>query len=206
MFILVADDHPIFRDAIALLTSRAFPNLDVKHAASLEDALQLIEIGTPQLLILDFYMPGMSVAALRSLAQQFPMLPVLVVSGGLTSEEVGAVLKAGASGFLSKCATHSQFVVAMSSLLSGGKLQSIGTAAQTGPPLSTEKLSPREVAVLEAVAHGKANKVIARELELAEITVKMHLSAIFRKLGVRSRTEAALKFAANSNAVMKRHT
>ncbi len=59
---------------------------------------------------------------------------------------------------------------------------------------------------MEAVTLGKATKVIARELKLAEVTVKLHLSAIFRKLGVRSRTEAALKFAASSSAGMKRHT
>jgi DNA-binding NarL/FixJ family response regulator len=107
------------------------------------------------------------------------------------------VLQAGARGFLPKTATPEQFNHTIHMILAGGtsvpaEMMLPAANAPDGAPAWLASLTPRENDVLRAAARGLSNKEIARELDLAEVTIKLHLSAIFRKMGVRSRTEAAM--------------
>lgn len=197
MRVLIADDHPLYREAVARQITRLLPDATVEEAASMEEASAKADTASPGLFVFDYYMPGMSAAAITQLTEKFPDVPILVLSGGASGAEVQAVLQAGARGFLPKTATPEQFTHTIHLLLAGGTsvppevLLSSGRGPE-GAPAWLTALTPRETDVLRATARGLSNKEIARELELAEVTIKLHLSAIFRKMGVRSRTEAAM--------------
>jgi DNA-binding NarL/FixJ family response regulator len=198
MRVLVADDHPLYREAVARQIMRLLPDASVEEAASMGAAMAAAQAARPSLFVFDYYMPGMSAQAIAHMAETFADVPILVLSGGASPQEVQAVLQAGARGFLPKTATPEQFNHTIHMLLAGGTsvpaemLLPVGGQGDSAAPWLTA-LTPRESDVLRAVARGLSNKEIARELDLAEVTIKLHLSAIFRKMGVRSRTEAAMQ-------------
>jgi DNA-binding NarL/FixJ family response regulator len=197
MRVLIADDHPLYREAVARQIMRLLPDATVEEAASMEEALAKADAVRPGLFVFDYYMPGMSANAIMQATEKFPEVPILVLSGGASATEVQAILKAGARGFLPKTATPEQFTHTIHLLLAGGtsvppEMLLSGARVPEGAPAWLAALTPRETDVLRATARGLSNKEIARELELAEVTIKLHLSAIFRKMGVRSRTEAAM--------------
>jgi len=197
MRVLVADDHPLYREAVARQIMRLLPDAHVEEAASLDAALASAQAAPPDLFVFDYYMPGMSAAGVARLAESFADVPILVLSGGASPAEVQAVLQAGARGFLPKTATPEQFNHTIHLLLAGGtsvpaEMLLPASGATEASPAWLALLTPRETDVLRAAARGLSNKEIARELDLAEVTIKLHLSAIFRKMGVRSRTEAAM--------------
>jgi DNA-binding NarL/FixJ family response regulator len=119
------------------------------------------------------------------------------VAAGASAADVHTVIRAGAHGYLPKTATHEQLTHTINMLLAGGtsvpaRILFPDDAPGEQQPSWIAILTPRESDVLRAATRGLSNKEIARELELAEVTVKFHLSAIYRKLNVRSRTEAAM--------------
>ena len=149
----------------------------------------------PNLFVFDFYMPGMSIGAIAGAVSAFPDVPILVASGGAGAKEVQAIIHAGARGFLPKTVTREQFMHTIHLLLAGGTsvpAQMLSRGSPEDLPFWLTALTPREKDVLRATARGLSNKEIARELKLAEVTIKLHLSAVFRKMGVRSRTKAAM--------------
>ena len=197
MRILVADDHPLYREAVVRQVKRSYPDAVIEEASSLYEAVTMARTGSlhPNLFILDYYMPGMSAKAVSDLVSEFPDVPLLVLSGWASASSVQVIIQAGARGFLPKTVTSEQFTHAIQMLLAGGT--SVPTDILLGVSPSGEApwlalLTPRETDVLRAATRGLSNKEIARELELAEVTVKLHLSSIFRKIGARSRTEAAM--------------
>jgi DNA-binding NarL/FixJ family response regulator len=197
MRVLVADDHPLYREAVARQLTRLLPDASVEEAASMDAALAAAQASRPDLFVFDYYMPGMSSQAIAQLVESFANVPILVLSGGASPAEVQAVLQAGARGFLPKTATPEQFNHTIHLMLAGGtsvpaEMLLPASGASDGAPAWLAALTPRESDVLRAAARGLSNKEIARELDLAEVTIKLHLSAIFRKMGVRSRTEAAM--------------
>src|SRR5258706_11218372 len=109
MRVLVADDHPLYREAVARQITRLLPDATAEEAASMEEALAKANENRPGLFVFDYYMPGMSPNALAQVAEKFPDVPILVLSGGASSAEVQAILQAGARGFLPKTATPEQF-------------------------------------------------------------------------------------------------
>lgn len=197
MRILIADDHPLYREAVARQITRLFADAVIEEAASLDEALaRARDAGhRPSLFIFDYYMPGMSAKAITEVAAEFTGVPILILSGWASPASVQAIIQAGAHGFLPKTATSEQFTHTIQMMLAGGTsipadLILTGPASGEAPWLAA--LTPRETDVLRAAARGLSNKEIARELDLAEVTIKLHLSTIFRKIGVRSRTEAAM--------------
>jgi two-component system nitrate/nitrite response regulator NarL len=197
MRVLVADDHPLYREAVARQLTRLLPDATVEEAASMDAALAAAQDQRPDLFVFDYYMPGMSAQAVARLAESFANVPILVLSGGASPAEVQAVLQAGARGFLPKTATPEQFNHTIHMILAGGtsvpaEMLLPAQGGAEGAPAWLASLTPRETDVLRAAGRGLSNKEIARELDLAEVTIKLHLSAIFRKMGVRSRTEAAM--------------
>jgi DNA-binding NarL/FixJ family response regulator len=196
MRVLVADEHPLYREEVARQIVKFYPGAIVAQASSLEQAMALARAGHPGLFILNYDMPGMSAEAIATVAGEFGGAPILVVADQASAMEVQAIIRSGAHGYLSKTATREQLTHTIHMLLAGGTsvpaeiLFCDDEAEQPPPWLAT--LTPRETDVLRAATRGLSNKEIARELELAEVTIKFHLSAIFRKMNARSRTEAAM--------------
>jgi DNA-binding NarL/FixJ family response regulator len=196
MRVLIADDHPLYREEVAREIVKFYPAATVAEASSLEQAMALARADHPGLFILDYDMPGMSAEAIATVAREFIGAPILVVADQASAIELQAIIRSGAHGYLSKTATREQLTHTIHMLLAGGtsvpaELLFPNEEAER-PPAWLATLTPRETDVLRAATRGLSNKEIARELELAEVTVKFHLSAIFRKMNARSRTEAAM--------------
>ena len=204
MRVLIADDHPLYREALRAQIERLFPDATVDEATSFDDVMRRDGIRDKGygLFLVDFHMPGMSPAGLRELARTFPNVPIAVISGTANAADVRSVVQAGVRGFIPKTATGAHLMHALQLLLAGGtsvpadflftsEPNSPAVPASDGPAwLAT--LTSRESDVLKLVARGLSNKEIGRELNLAEITIKLHLRNVFRKIGARSRSEAAV--------------
>lgn len=210
MRIFIADDHPLYREALRTQIERMFADVVVEEAENLERAFQLAADARAgfDLFLIDYHMPGVSEASLARLAQINPAVPIAVVSGSLDPTDVRTSIRAGARGFIPKTASAKQLVHAIELILAGGSSVPtqflFGTQNATredaqGSPDSAPASAPwlanltaRERDVLKGVTRGLANKEIARELGLAEVTIKLHLRSIFKKIGARSRSEAAV--------------
>ena len=204
MQVIVADDHPLYREAVRLRLERLLPNADVTEVGSLDELLAQAREAPPfDLVLLDLYMPGAEpgpgVAAVLAAMQG---VPVALMSGHASGDEVRRAIAAGARGFLPKTMSSDLFAMAISMILAGGTylpaetLQTVpasrsdGNGGMEGSALNSV-LSPRERQVLVRVAAGASNKEIGRELNLAEVTVKLHVRQILRKIKARNRSEAA---------------
>jgi DNA-binding NarL/FixJ family response regulator len=199
--ILVIDDHPLVSDALRHLAHRLDPEATVLAAPRCDAGF---DIATAQpdldLVLLDLHLPGLSgVPALKEWRRRFPSVPVVVVSASEEQTAVLAAMAAGAAGFIPKSSSSDIMLSALKLVLSGGRYvpaQAIEGAGRGGKAarVSVESLglTQRQLEVLRLLAQGKPNKLICRELGLAERTVKAHISAVFRALKVTSRTQAAL--------------
>jgi DNA-binding NarL/FixJ family response regulator len=208
MKILIADDHPLYREALRAQVERQFPDVVVDEVTSFDDAKRMGSANGPyRLFMLDFNMPGMSIAALGELSGAFPTVPIAVISGTANAADVRSVIQAGAKGFIPKTASGSHLMHALQLLVAGGTSvpaeylfpQQSAEAEAEDPAKARmqqipwlQSLTGRELDVLKGVARGLSNKEIGRELKLAEVTVKLHLRGVFRKIGARSRSEAAV--------------
>jgi two-component system nitrate/nitrite response regulator NarL len=199
MKILVADDHPLYREAVTTQIHRLYPEAGVDQVGSFDDLLSSArQVGAYDLFLVDYHMPGMMESGIASLTASFPGTPIAVISGTANSDDVRASVRAGARGFVSKTATADHLAHTIQLVLAGGTsvpadmLSAAPAPMRAAVPEWMGRLSPREREVLAAVARGISNKQIGRELNLAEVTVKLHLRAIFRKTGVRTRSEAAV--------------
>ena len=198
MRVLIADDHPLYREAAALQMRRLYREAEVQEVASLEELRGVTNRAEPfDLILVDYHMPGMSAEALAELVKDFPSIPLAVISGVAANADVLAAAKAGVKGYIPKTSSSEYFARALQLLLAGGT--SIPTEVLMDPsgfpeaPDWLAKMSPREQDVLRGVAQGQSNKEIARMLGLAEVTIKLHLRNVFRKMAVKSRSEAAIK-------------
>lgn len=196
MRVVVADDHPLYRDAVVQQIQRLFSQARVEQASSLGELRALTE--NPDagfaLFLVDFHMPGMSAESLGQLARDFPQIPIAVISGTAQRADIRVMLQAGARGFIPKTATGDHLAHALQLLLAGGTSVPADLLLDEAPDSLSwqDLLTQREREVLRGVARGLANKEIARELNLAEVTIKLHLRGVFRKMGARSRADAAV--------------
>jgi DNA-binding NarL/FixJ family response regulator len=200
--ILIADDHALFRKGVRLLLADAFPKADLRDVDSLDAALEFLSAAPVDLAILDLRMPGMSGAeSLRAVREAYPGTAVLVLSGSDARQDVLSALGAGVHGYVVKASPDAEVLAAIERVRRGQVYvppQLASATAETAPPASDgipaafEGLTPRQKDVLRLLATGKSNKEIARELDLAEGTVKIHLAAVLRFLKARNRTEAAV--------------
>ena len=200
MKILVADDHPLYREAVITQIRRLYPQADVDQVGSFDDILAAARQSPVayDLFLVDFHMPGMMEKGIAGLSGAFPNTPIAVISGTANSDDVRASIRAGARGFVSKTATADHLAHTIQLVVAGGTsvpAEMLTPSTQAPPADRPEwlgRLSPREHEVLAAVARGISNKQVGRELGLAEVTVKLHLRAIFRKTGTRTRSEVAV--------------
>jgi len=197
MKILLADDHALFREGLCHVLKSFDPGIRVIEAASYPDALNVAnaEKGV-RLALVDLTMPGMDrFTGLAAMCDTLGDAPVIVVSAHDNESEVRRAMACGAAGYIPKALDSNVIRAALERVLEGGTYlppSMVGweqpeKAEKVSPP---PRLTPRQRDVLTLIAQGYSNKKIAGELDLAEGTVKLHVAALLRTLGVSNRTEA----------------
>ncbi len=210
MKILLIDDHSLFAEGLRVLLKDFNQTVDkpVQLASfnSCEQALEEPDPDSVELILLDYYLPGLSgVKALSALREYCPNSRIIVVSALDDPQHIRQIIDAGAAGFIPKTSTFAVMSAALNLVIAGGTYlppQAIdskgGTTARAHHHNQSDQdagagldcLSQRQREVLMQVVQGKPNKVIARTLDISEHTVKAHVSASFKLLGVKNRTEA----------------
>lgn len=198
-YILILDDHPLVGRGMAHYLQAVRPDLGVHLAATLADAQSLmLKLGCPVMMVADIWLAdGNSLQAQQEWKARYPALPWLAISGDDDPSIIQRVRAAGAHGFVHKQAAPEIFGRAFSAVLAGDQWFTQAPAAGAEPQLRQWQVSPAELGlttrqgeILILLLRGLSNKRIALALEIAESTVKEHATAIFERLGVRSRVEA----------------
>jgi DNA-binding NarL/FixJ family response regulator len=197
--LIIADDHPLFRTALKQAVARILPDSQVFEAEDMA-ALEATVAAHPEaeLTLLDLNMPGAhGFSSLVFMRAQHPGVPVVVVSAAEAPEVVRRAQDFGASGFIPKSASIDTIGTAIHQVLDGGVWfpEANGDSAETDDAELAERLTsltPQQFRVLMMIADGLLNKQIAYELHVSEATIKAHVTAILRKLGLYSRTQAAV--------------
>jgi DNA-binding NarL/FixJ family response regulator len=200
---MIADDHELFRSGLKQLLHDSLSVEEVLEAETLDQAIEILtQQGAGDLVLVDLNMPGMSgPEALTALRDGFPDAKIAVVSAWDGRAEIIAALSAGVHGYIPKSMSASEIAGAIRAILDGqifvppalGKREPTGAAPRIAEINGGEKLTGRQREVLVELLKGRASKEIARALNIAEGTVKIHLAAIYRALGVRTRAEAIAK-------------
>ena len=193
--IIVADDHPLFRDAITHLLRRAIKDIEVSQVESVESLLEkLSKKPLPSLVLLDLKLSDTNgMDGLLALKKLHPSLPVLIISAYDDNAVIRSAMQYGASGFISKSLEMDRMADAILAVLDGD-LWFPEPGVQMPPSEATglEALTPTQLRVLSLLREGKPSKEMASIMNITEATVKAHLTEIFRKLKVRNRTQAVL--------------
>ena len=201
-FLLIADDHPLFRGALRQAVVGLFERAEVAEAGSFEEVSEILDGGSRDvdLILLDLSIPGVrGFSGLMYLRAQYPSLAIVVVSANDDPAVIRRCMEFGASGFIPKTVSVETLREAIACVLLGEvwtppdidlTRNSDAETAATIARLST--LTPQQVRVLMMLSSGLLNKQIAYELGVSEATVKAHVSAILQKLGVESRTQAVI--------------
>jgi DNA-binding NarL/FixJ family response regulator len=211
MKILLIDDHPLFREGVALLLKPLVEDLETWEAGSCEEAFALLaQRGSADLVMIDLGLPGLSgLEGLAQLRRDHPEVPVVVMSSADDKDTVLAVLDAGAMGFIPKSSTSQLMLGALRLILSngiylppsvflGGRAVPVAGPVPAAPAPTADRrptdlgLTPRQADVLHLLLQGKPAKLIGRQLNLSLSTVKAHTSAVLRSLNVTTRTQAVL--------------
>ncbi len=202
--ILVADDHPLYRTALRNVVSEAFDDVEVLECEDIGSALEYLESAAIDLVLLDLSMPDANgLDGLARLRAAGPATPIVICSAQDDPELVRECFKLGISGYLPKSSGTGVTRHALQLVRDGGVyVPSEALAEQVVSAAGSEEadaadsadgpggLTPRQRTVLSLLERGMSNKSIARELDIGEITVKAHVSAILRKLGVENRLQA----------------
>lgn len=200
MQILLADDHALFREGIHLLLSGLDPGIRIVEACSFDIALARA-LDTPDLdiALLDLNMPGMNgVDGIARFRARVADVPLVVISASEDAGDIRRILDAGAVGYIPKSSSSQVMLSALRLVLAGGVyvpvnvLHEPADAAPAHRAREGAQLTERQLDVLRLIVQGKSNKVIARELQLSEGTIKIHLASIYRALNAGNRTEAAM--------------
>jgi DNA-binding NarL/FixJ family response regulator len=203
MKILIVDDHALVRRGMSYVVKEGFPDADVSEAESAAAALVILRAKKIDLALVDVRMPDLDgLELLRTVKAEWPDIPVIMLSTYENAPYVKRALADGASGYLLKDATPQDLSQAINVALSGSGnvlsprvIQNLFDDAESGSQngrRSEFSLTQRENDILGLLAEGRSNREIAQALYLSEKTVKAHLAAIFRKLGVTNRTQAAM--------------
>ncbi|MBV4504527.1 response regulator transcription factor [Pseudomonas sp. BW13M1] len=200
--IIVADDHPLFREAMVNTARRILPDARLEEAGSLADVLRLATLGaTPDTLILDLRFPGLTcIGRLAELRRQLPRTTLIVVSMVDDPEVICEVMAAGVDGFIGKSVSPAEIGAAILAIRAGEVVVNYlpsGLLPQLGTPSELEQLTHRQQDVLRLIAQGKTNKEIARALDISPFTVRIHVSSLLKTLNVPTRTAAAVKYSGN---------
>jgi len=199
MKFLLADDHALLRLGLGHELRSRFENLEILEAGNFQELRDLLtENDDISLALIDLTMPGGDgFSEIEALLYRSPFLPIVVISGSNEPKDINRAIRMGVSGYLYKGESTELIINALRLVLAGGKY--IPSNMLSGNESDSEEserkvgdifLTPRQKTILKLIIAGQSNKQIAKELDLAEATVKSHISTIFRSLGVHSRTQA----------------
>lgn len=192
---LIADDHPMVRDALRTVLSQSFPGAAMALAGSLAEAQAALE-RQPDIdaLLLDLDMPGMEgLTGLALLRSDWPTVPIIVVSAAREASMARRTHDLGASAYVDKSASLEEIVATVRAVLDGEVLVPPDPGTGDSFEQRAGQLTPQQWRVLALMVQGDQNKQIAFRLGVGEATVKAHVTVILRKLGVRSRTQAVIE-------------
>ncbi|WP_158043867.1 LuxR C-terminal-related transcriptional regulator [Skermanella pratensis] len=209
MRILIGDDHALFREGLNRLLEQIFSDADYIQAATYQEVMaQCSGSEPPDLILTDLQMPGWpGFEGIRQIKAMLPTIALVVVSASESGADARQAIEHGAGGFIPKSSSVQIMVSALRLVLAGGVymphalMNSSGTSGLTSAPrdhavvaepTSGISLTQRQRDVLGCLREGKSNKQIAYELGLSEGTVKIHVTAIFKSLGVKNRTQAVI--------------
>ncbi|MFL0810343.1 MAG: response regulator transcription factor [Agarilytica sp.] len=199
----IADDHPLFRAALTQVITNNYPKSNITQSQDLNETLQEIQDHDDiDLLLLDLHMPGsQDLFGLVNIREQFPSIPVVVVSASEEQAMVNRAIGHGALGYITKSLSQDKMFEAIESILGGNRWIPEKYRATLRPISEEERslankiasLTPQQYRVLCFLKEGWLNKQIAFEIGVTEATVKAHITSIFRKLGVTNRTQAVIE-------------
>ncbi|MBU3059292.1 LuxR C-terminal-related transcriptional regulator [Pseudomonas indica] len=200
--IIVADDHPVFRDGLKRIVLKQFPGAQVQEAGCMEEVLACARASEepPDTFVLDLLFPGLdSTRSIGELRQEFRSSSIVIVSMVDDAALIQDIMAAGADGFIGKSVSPDEIGAALTAVRNGEfvvKFSPSGLVpARHEPPAPLEPLTPRQRDVLRLVADGLSNKEIARKLEISPFTVRIHVSSLLRALNVGTRSALAAKAA-----------
>ena len=189
--LLVVDDHPVLREGLAALIGSQPDMTLVAEAANGKDGIDLFKVHRPDVTIMDIRLPDMNgVAAITAIRQHSPNARVIVLTTYLGDVLADRALKAGAYAFLLKATLRTDLLDTIRAVNRGQKRVPAEVASEMAEHSGADFLTPREIEVLELVAAGNSNKIVADRLEISEDTVKSHIRSILDKLGANDRTHA----------------
>ncbi len=202
MNILIGDDHLLFREGLCRLLTQLDAEADFFEAGTYDEVLSLCQGDQDfDLILLDLQMPGWpGFVGIQQICEVQAGTPVVIVSASESQSDVRAALDAGASGYIPKSSSVKIMLSALNLVFSGGvyvppaaiQAETHGGGGQVSGPPGSPALTQRQRDVLRCLREGKSNKQIAYELGLSEGTVKIHVTAVMRSLGVRNRTQAVI--------------
>jgi DNA-binding NarL/FixJ family response regulator len=191
--ILTVDDHPMLREGIAAVVDGQPDMQIVGEASNGSEAVKRFDELRPDVTLMDLQMPEMNgIEALKAIRAKHPDARVIMLTTYAGDAQALAALKSGAAGYLLKNALRRELLDTIRLVHGGRRHVTAEVASEVALHATEERLSEREIDVLTAVAAGKSNKQVARELSVSEDTVKGHLKVIFAKLGVADRTQAVM--------------
>ena len=199
--ILIADDHPLFREALTLIVGSACPGCSIRQATNYAETKTELAEHHFKIAFLDLNMPGSNgLTDLAMFKKNYPQVPIVVVSAHEEPDIVRTCLNYNASGYIVKSSSPNEIKGAIKTVLEGDIYAPPGidlndyegdhSDSETAEKISS--LTPSQLKVLIEIGKGKLNKQIAYELNVSEATIKAHMTAIFRKLGVKNRTQAVI--------------
>jgi len=199
MKILLADDHPLFREGVKPVLFKLHPRVTLIEAHDYPSAFAAMNrAGEVDLALLDLFMPGMSgLDGVMRFRAAFPDIPVVVLSAAEQVEDIHKLLAAGALGYITKASPSDVILSALQQVLAGGvyvppSLIDSPAESDDSNKINHPALTSRQMQVIREMAKGKSNRQIGEVLQVTEGTVKLHTTSIFRLLKVNNRTEAVL--------------
>ncbi len=191
--LLVADDHPTFRMGLVALVESQPDMTVVAEAGDGRSAIDLFRQKKPDVVLMDLRMPGLGgVETILALLQEFPAAKIIVVTTYDLDEDIYRAIQAGAKSYLLKDMPRDQLIATIREVSLGRHKLPPGVLSRLDERARREDLTDREMQVLQLIVKGRSNKEISSALFISEDTVKFHLKALFMKLGVQDRTEAAI--------------
>jgi len=189
--ILTVDDHPLLRKGIAALVNAESDMKLVAEAKSGKEALETYRVHRPDVTLMDLQLPEMSGAdAIGAIRDEFPGARLIVLTTYRGDVQILKALKAGACGYILKAHVHRELLEAIRAVHAGQKRIPADIAAELAEHATDDALSAREIGVLQLIAAGNSNKLIADRLSIGEATVKSHVASILSKLGANDRAHA----------------
>lgn len=207
MRVLIVDDHELIRAGLADTLRQAYAGITIAEAENGNAAFEQLAQAEFNLAIIDLYIPGeKSFSFVRTLCDRYPALTVVVLSGSENPADIRKCIDIGASGFIPKSTPRDQLLAALAEVIDGkiylpeaitqAVPAAMSSSGSVAPGMTLEQvtgsLTPRQREILELLAQGQSNKQIARSCQLSENTIKVHVSAILRALGLNNRTQAGV--------------